>query len=67
MPPTDEERMTSWVGVDTVARSVVEVIRLEHPGSQLDGSVVASLRVIDVEVDVDLLWVAVGRLWEKRS
>jgi hypothetical protein len=45
-----------------VALSAVEVIRVEHPGSQLNGSVVAGLRVIEVEVDVDLLWVAVGPL-----
>lgn len=60
LSPSETERMTGWVGVDLVPRHRIQVVGLQESSAQRDRLVVRGHRIRDVQVEVDLLRVAVG-------
>jgi hypothetical protein len=76
LPPADAKRMPGRVGVHLVALGGIEIrSRLEQPGTEGDRLFVRGSRIVDVEVQMDLLGGAVrpvgrdmaGRPVERRS
>ena len=63
VPPPDTERMASWVGIDAVTFTRCRVSVFEHPCAERYGLCVSVIGIRHVEVEVNLLGIAVGPLW----
>lgn len=59
--PADAERVPGGVGVHRVALVGVEIACLQDHRSEPDGALMRCVAVVDVQVDVDLLWVPSGQ------
>ena len=60
MPPADAERVARRVCVDLMAFRRVEVARLEQAGTKFDCLLMGGSRILDVEVEMDLLRGPIG-------
>ena len=61
VPPTDAEGVTGGVGVDLVALGGGEIVgSLQQTSAERDDLIVGARRVVDVEIEMDLLRCAVG-------
>ncbi len=60
MPPSNAEWVPGWVGADLVPFVGIEVgSRLEQSGAEGDSFFVCRARILDVQIEMDLLGVSI--------
>src|SRR2546430_13483285 len=61
MPPPEAERVTRWVGIDLVSFGRGQIVgRLQQTRAERDGLGVGSRRIVDVQIEMDLLLNSIG-------